>query len=87
MSISLDWDFFWRLEESDAVYVGMKPLADTANVGGRRVTNVPSLSFDYQVNRHWRFDISYSHFNADEVIKNAGGEDVDFFKAQLEVTF
>lgn len=51
------------------------------------MTNVPSLSFDYQVNKHWRFDISYSDFNADEVIKDAGGEDINYFKAQLEFSF
>lgn len=87
-SIAFDWNFFWRLEKTDAVYVaGLRPLADTATVDGRRVTNVPSLSLDYQVNKHLRFDISYSHFFADEVIKNAGGKDINYFKAQMDITF
>ena len=87
-SIAFDWNFFWRLEETDAVYVaGLRPLADTATVDGHRVTNVTSLSFDYQINKHLRFDISYSHFFADEVIKNAEGKDINFFKTQIEMTF
>lgn len=87
-SIAFDWNFFWRLEKADAVYVaGLRPLANTATVDGHRVTNVPSLSLDYQANRHFRFDISYSHFFADEVIKNSGGKDINYFKVQMDITF
>lgn len=88
LSLSADWDFFWRLEQNDAVYVrGLNPLPGTAAVEGNFVAHVPSISIDYALNRHVRFDISYSHFFAQEVIENAGGDDIDFFKAELTWTF
>lgn len=88
LSVSFDWNFFWRLEENDAVYVrGLLPLQDTATADGRFVAHVPSLSVDFRFNRHVTFDVSYSHFFASEVIDNAEGDDIDFFKAEFKVTF
>lgn len=88
LGIALDWNFFWRLEENDAVYVrGLNPLPGTANVEGQFVAHTPSISIDCQLNRHMRVDLSYSHFFIGEVIRNAGGDDVDFFKVQAEWKF
>lgn len=88
LDIALDWNFFWRLEEGDAVYVrGLNPLPGTAEVSGHFVAHSPSMSIDYQWNRHLSMDVSYSHFFAREVIDRAGGDDVDFFKFQIELKF
>lgn len=88
LELALDWNFFWRLERNDAVYVrGLVPLPGTAEVPGHFVTHVPSISLDYQWNRHWSMDLSVSRFFAGEVIKNAGGDNVNFFKAQVEWKF
>jgi hypothetical protein len=85
LNIALDWNFFWRLEEGDAVYVrGLNPLPGTADVEGHFVAHTPSISIDYQWNRHLSVDVSYSHFFARQVIDRAGGDDVDFFKFQIE---
>ena len=88
LSISTDWNFFWRLNDNDAVYVrGLNALPGTAGVTGSFVAHVPSISVDYQLNRHITLDISYSHFFAQEVIHNAGGEDIDYIKTEVNWTF
>jgi hypothetical protein len=88
LSISADWNFFWRLEDNDAVYVrGSGALSGTAGASGDFVAHVPSISIDYQINQHIKFDISYSHFFAQEVVENAGGDDVSFFKTELTWKF
>jgi hypothetical protein len=88
LDVALDWNFFWRLETDDAVYGrGLTPLPGTADANGRFVAHVPSLSLDYQWNRHVSLDLSYSHFFAGSVIRNAGGDDVRFLKMQLEWKF
>ncbi|MEX0902816.1 MAG: alginate export family protein [Pseudohongiellaceae bacterium] len=52
LGIALDWNFFWRLEDNDAVYVrGLNPVPGTADVEGYFVAHTPSVSIDYQWNR------------------------------------
>lgn len=88
LSISLDWDFFWKAETEDAVYVrGLRPLTGTEGSQGRFVTHVPSLSVDYRFNRYLAADLSYSRFFAGEVIEDAGGSDIDFIKLEFRLTF
>ncbi|MEM6605038.1 MAG: alginate export family protein [Pseudomonadota bacterium] len=88
LSISFDWDFFWKAEKEDSVYVrGLRPLPGTQRSEGRFVTHVPSLSIDYRLNRHISMDLSYSRFFAGEVIDDAGGTDVNFLKLEFRFTF
>jgi hypothetical protein len=88
LSLALDWNFFWRLEKHDAVYVrGLAPLPGTAAVSGHFVAHTPSVSLDYQWDRHLSMDLSVSHFFAGEVIKRAGGDDTSFLKVQVEWKF
>ena len=88
LSVSFDWDFFWKMEREDAVYVrGLRPLTGTPNSRGRFVTHVPSLSVDYRLNRYLAVDLSYSRFFAGEVIDEAGGSDIDFIKLEARITF
>lgn len=88
LSFSFNWNFFWRIEENDAVYVrGLIPLPGAAESNGHFVAHVPSVSVDYQLNRYMALDFSYSHFFAGKVIDNAGGRDIDFVKLELNVAF
>ncbi|MEO1080076.1 MAG: alginate export family protein [Pseudomonadota bacterium] len=88
LSISFDWDFFWRLEREDAVYVrGLRPLTGTQGTSERFVTHVPSLSIDYEINRYLAVNLSYSRFFAGDVIDDAGGTDIDFLKLEAQLTF
>lgn len=88
LSISIDWNLFWRLEESDAVYVrGLNVLSNSSSTTGNFVAHIPSLSIDYKASRHFTFDLSYSHFFAEEVIESSYGRDVNFIKAQISWTF
>ena len=84
----MDWNFFWKAEREDAVYVrGLRPLPGTEDTQGRFVAHIPSVSLDYRVNRYLKMDLSYSRFFADEVIDEAGGEDVHFLKLEARLTF
>ncbi|MEM9103583.1 MAG: alginate export family protein [Pseudomonadota bacterium] len=88
LTFSADWDIFWRLEENDAVYVrGLNPLNTTVGSSGDLVAHIPSVSFDYQVNRHVALDMSYSYYIAEEVIEDAGGDDIHFFKLEASWVF
>lgn len=88
LSFVFDWNFFWRLEEEDAVYVrGLNPIEVTKAQDGRAVANTPSLNIDYAFNRHLALEASYSYFNAGSAITAAGGEDIKFFKLEATWTF
>lgn len=88
VKFSFDWNFFWRLTQNDAVYVrGLKPLPRTLGVDGNFVTHALTTNMDWEINRHLGLGLSYSHFFAGEVIDHAGGNDTDYFKAQMNVAF
>lgn len=88
LSISIDWNFFWRLKKNDAVYVrGLNPLPGTVATKGHFVTNIPSISIDCQLADHIKFDLSYSHYFTGKVIKDAGGHDINYIKLQATFTF
>ncbi|WP_295628861.1 alginate export family protein [uncultured Nitrosomonas sp.] len=88
LSMTFNWNFFWRVEKNDAVYVGgLIPLLGTASVDGHFVAHAPSISIDYQLNHYVALDLSYSHFFAGKVINNAGGNDINFLKLELNITF
>lgn len=86
LTVKMDWDFFWRVETQDAVYSrGLRPLPGTASQEGHFVAHVPTLSVGWKINRFTAVDASYSHLFAGDVIRNAGGEDIDF--GMLAVTW
>ncbi|MGZ4979083.1 MAG: alginate export family protein [Methylobacter sp.] len=86
--LSVDWNFFWRLSQYDAVYLrGLNPLTQTLGVGGHFVTQVITGNLDWEINKHLGLGLSYSHFLAGQVIEQAGGNDTDYFRAQLNFVF
>ncbi|MEM9103350.1 MAG: alginate export family protein [Pseudomonadota bacterium] len=88
VSVSLDWNFFWKQHKADGVYTaGLFPIKDTANSSSRFVTHVPQLSIDWEINSHMAVDIRYNHFFAGDVIEDAGGDDVGFFMAEVTFNF
>lgn len=88
VTLALDWNFFWKHREEDAVYTGgLFPLPGTADSDGRFVSHNPQLSLDWNINPFLELDLRYAHFFAGEVIDDAGGDDVDFFMAELTLRF
>lgn len=88
LELTLDWNFFWRLEKNDTVYVrGLVPLLETADAQGRFVAHTPSFGVDYQWSRYVSLGFSYSHFFVGELIRNAGGKDTSFFRLQINWKF
>jgi len=67
--LGIDWNFFWRENNLDAVYVrGLKPLPGTQTAQGSFVANIATLSAQWQVSRNILLEGGYSHFFAGEVI-------------------
>ncbi len=88
VTLALDWNFFWKHREEDAVYTGgLFPLPGTADSDGRFVSHNPQLSLDWAINQFLELDLRYAHFFAGDVIDDAGGDDVDFFMAELTLRF
>lgn len=86
LSLSLDWNFFWKHKKNDGVYTaGLFPLPNTERTDSRFVAHVPSLSIDWNISNNVVLDVSYSHFFAGSVIKDSGGKDVDFIKVELTI--
>lgn len=88
LSINFDWNFFWRLNDNDGVYTrGLFALPGTADANGTFVAHVPSVAVNYQFNKYVSLGLSYSYFFAQEVIINAGGEDINFTKVEITWKF
>ena len=88
ISLSFDWNFFWRESSGDGVYTGgLFPLPGTAASSDRFVTHSPQLQFDWELNKHVEFDLRYNHFFAGETVETAGGRSVDFFMAEVLIRF
>ncbi|MHC5010308.1 MAG: alginate export family protein [Planctomycetota bacterium] len=80
---------FWRAETTDAVYnagggVLRAPMGNTES----HVMGELDLLLKYQIDRHWQLLGGWSHVIPGAFIEQTGpGRDVDFFYAQLQVTF
>lgn len=79
VSLLVGYDFFWRQSEQDAVYSAtLIPFKGTAGVEGRYVGNLVTSHLKWQIDRHVELNFDYTHFAASDMIKSAGGTDVDF---------
>lgn len=89
VKLRTDYHFFWRAEESDALYNAAGAVARAA--GGSDQTYVGSeldLLLDWQVDRHLSFYAGYSHFFAGDFLEATGpSDDIDFFYVAGQYTF
>jgi hypothetical protein len=98
VTAALDYHFFWRADESDALYnaggaVVRAPLFVTP--GGRTVTAQDQelgqeldITVQYAINRNLLVAAGYSHFFAGDFLRETGvADDTDFVYTQIELTF
>lgn len=86
--LSVDWNFYWRLSNNDAVYArGLNPLEQTLGANGRFVTQALSTNIEWEIDKHFSLGFSYSHFFAEQVITEAGGRDTDYVRTQFNAVF
>lgn len=89
LSVTADWDFFWRQSLNDGLYSPAGALIRGA--GGSRahyVGSAVSLTADWQINRHLNLTTIYVHAFPGQFIRDTGpAESIDFIETTLTLTF
>jgi hypothetical protein len=87
-AIAVGYNPLWRATTQDAVYTGAGlPIAGTAGQPGRFTAHQFSVDLTWQLDRHVQLTTGYVHVDTAEVVKNAGGYDVDFVYASAAYKF
>ena len=88
LSVSFDWDFFWRESLGDGVYrISGTPLRGAAG-GARYVGNSPAITVVWNPTRHISLLASYVHFFPGPFFRdNPPNKDTDYFTTWLNYEF
>jgi hypothetical protein len=80
VTVSLDWDFFWRESPHDGVYGNAVNVVRAGSTSDARyVGNQPQLLLEWRVDRHLTITAAYAHFFAGDFLKQTPpGKDVDY---------
>jgi len=74
----------WRLTTQDAVYViPNRPVPGTAGQPGRWTGSYEQLRAEWQIDRSWAAAFEGVHYQAGDVIRRAGGRDVNYLGLEL----
>ncbi len=89
LSLSVDWDFFWRQSIHDGVYNNAVALVRSSNNStARYVGGQPQAQLQWNIDRHITFIAIYAHFFAGQFLKETGPyKDVDYFTTWLTYKF
>jgi hypothetical protein len=89
VSITADWDFFWRLETADGVYSPSGRILRAPNGStARYVGSAVSLNATWQVDPRVALTGIYTHFFPGKFIRQTGpARDIDFVELTMKVTF
>lgn len=89
VSLTADWNFYWRLETGDGVYSPSgRILRRPSDTNARFVGSAVSLNANWQINRHLAITGIYTHFFPGEFIRRTGpANDIDFAELTLKVQF
>jgi hypothetical protein len=88
LTVSFDWDFFWRESLGDGVYrISGVPLRAGVG-GGRYVGNSPALTVVWNATRHLSMLTSYVHFFPGPYFQaNPPDKETDYFTLWLDYKF
>ena len=88
MTLSFDWDFFWRESLGDGVYsIGGVPLR-TGVGGGRYVGNSPAVNVVWNATRHLTVLTEYVHFTPGAYFHaNPPDKSTDYFTLWVDYKF
>ncbi len=89
LTLSVDWDFFWRQSIHDGVYNNAVALVRSSNNStARYVGSQPQAQLQWNIDRHITFIAIYAHFFAGQFLKETGPyKDVDYFTSWLTYKF
>jgi hypothetical protein len=88
LTISFDWDFFWRESRGDGVYqISGMPLR-TGIGGSRYVGNSPAITAVWNPTRHLSVLTSYVHFSPGPYFAaNPPDKETDYVTVWLDYKF
>ncbi len=89
LTLSIDWDFFWRQSVNDGVYQSPLVLARPSdNSTARYVGSQAQAQLQWNFDRHFTFVAIYAHFFAGQFLEDTGAhKDVDYFTAWITYKF
>lgn len=86
--VAVGYNPMWRANTQDAIYTGAGvPIAGTAGQPGRFTAHQLSADLTWQLDRHVQLTTGYVHVDVADVLKAAGGHDVDFVYASAAYKF
>lgn len=88
VTLSADWDVFWRYSTNDGIYGSGGNVLRGADGDSRFIGHQPSIGLAWDIDRHTTFNVAYSHFFSGDYIKSSGpGPDVDFVMVGIQYRF
>jgi hypothetical protein len=89
LSLTVNWDFFWRESERDGIYNNAVSLVRSGkNSTARYIGSQPQAQLEWDLELHTTFYLIYAHFFAGRFIRDTGpGKDVDYVSTWLAYKF
>ncbi len=88
LTLTFMWDFLWRYDTDDAVYVppGIPGIAGDAT-DERFIGHSLSISTEWRLRERLKLFAAYTHFHAGPAVTDAGGHDLDYVLFGLDWSF
>lgn len=89
LTMTLDWDFFWRENTHDGLYNNAVSLVRSGTASNARyIGSMPQAQLLWEIDRHMSITAIYGHFFAGRFLKESGpGEDVDYITTWVTYKF
>lgn len=89
LTLTTDWDFFWRESIRDGVYNNAGALVRSGrNSSSHTIGNQAQAQLEWNPDRHVTFAVIYAHFFAGPFLKETGpGKDVDYVTSWVTYKF
>jgi len=89
LTMTLDWDCFWRESTQDGIYgPGVNLVQSGQTSDARYVGNQVEIMLEWRLNRHFTLTADYAHFFAGTFLKQTTpGQDVDYASAWVTFRF
>ena len=89
VTLTLDWDCFWRENTHDGIYGPAVNLIQSGRTSeARYVGNQAEALLVWRIDRHFTVSADYAHFFAGDFLnETTPGKDVDYFSTWLTYKF
>jgi hypothetical protein len=89
VTLSVDWDFFWRESIHDGIYNnGVALVRSGKNSSARYIGSQPQAQLQWNIDRHITFVAIYAHFFTGPFLEDTGSsQDVDYITVWITYKF